>query len=378
MNRVIIDLEALQHNLMTVNGWIQKHGSFLTMVTKVLCGHPDTLKALQVLGVRSMGDSRLANFKAVDRIFPEFEAWYLRLPHMSIIEEVVSLTDVSLNSETETIERLNDEAGKQDKRHKIIVMIELGDLREGILPGSLIEFYNKIFEMPHIYIQGIGANLGCIGGIAPSIDQLMQLVLYKELLELKFDKNLPFISAGSSNLLPLLLEGKVPKEINHFRIGEAIFLGTDLVNGGTLHGLRDNAIMLEAEIVEIKEKSLIPIGDTTSMTPFDTVDDDDVTYGDRGYRAIVTVGQLDTEVTGLTPLKPNYTIAGASSDLAVVNVGKESEGLSIGDSIKFRVNYAAMLRLMSSNYIEKVVAPSIDEFSNGIKDDDRLENNENL
>ena len=369
MNRVIINLNALNHNFQRVNKWIINHGGSWTLVTKVLCGHSDTLKALQQLGVQSMGDSRLSNIKAIERIIPDFEAWYLRLPHLSVLKDVVALTDVSLNSEISVIEGLNAEAKLQDKIHRVIIMIELGDLREGVLPGSLMKFYDHVFQLSNIEVFGIGANIACLSGTVPNIDQLTQLILYRELLELKFKRKLPTISAGSSVVLPLMLKGQLPRAMNHFRIGEAVFLGTDLVNGGTLDGLRDDAIILEAEIAEIKEKSLIPLGETTARTPFESVSDADVTPGQRGYRALVTVGQLDTEVSGLTPIEPSYQIAGASSDLIVVNIGEERKGLKIGDSIRFKLNYGALLRLMAGKYIEKVVEPNIEAFRITHKED---------
>ncbi len=362
MNKVIIDLDALNHNFQLVNKWIKHHGGSWTLVTKVLCGHSDTLKALQQLGVQSMGDSRMTNLRAIERIIPDFEAWYLRLPHLSVLKDVISLTDVSLNSEIEVIEGLNAEAKIQDKVHRVIIMIELGDLREGVLPGALLKFYDHVFQLSNIEVIGIGANLACLSGSVPSIDQLTQLILYRELLELKFKRKLPMISAGSSVVLPLLLQRQVPKAMNHFRIGEAVFLGTDLVNGGTLEGLRDDAILLEAEIAEIKEKSMIPMGETTARTPFETVNNAEVSPGQRGYRALVTVGQLDTEVSGLTPIDSNYQIAGASSDLIVVNIGEERNGLQIGDTIKFKLKYGALLRLMSGKYLDKIVEPNIGEF----------------
>ncbi len=369
MNRVIIDLEVLHHNIKVIEKWMKKHGATWTLVTKVLCGHNDTLRALQELGVKSMGDSRIDNLKAIDRIFPDFEAWYLRLPHVSVLDQVVTLADVSLNSEIDTIEMLNEKAKNHAKIHRIIIMIELGDLREGILPGSLIDFYNHIFQMSNIEVLGIGANFGCLAGMGASIDQLTQLALYRELLELKFERKLSMISAGSSVVLPLLFDNQVPKSINHFRIGEAVFLGTDLINGGTLKGLRDDAITLEAEVVEIKEKSLVPLGNTTSRTPFDQISEDDFTYGDRGYRAIVTVGQLDTEVAGLRPIDKDCQIAGASSDLTVVNLGEGDHNLRIGDTLKFRANYGALLRLMSCKYIDRIVTPSLETFAGKLNDD---------
>lgn len=365
MNRVTIDLQGLRHNIKVIKGWMDKHQASWTVVTKVLCGHTSTLTALQSLGIKSMGDSRLTNLRAIEKITPDLETWYLRVADLSSVKDVVSLADVSLNSETEVIRSLNDEAKKIDRVQRIIIMIELGDLREGILPGSLIEFYETVFDLSNIEVIGIGANLGCLAGAVPNIDQFTQLALYRELLELKFKRKLQLISAGSSAVLPLLLEGTLPKAINHFRIGEAIFLGTDLINGGTLPGLKDDAIILEAEIAEIKEKGLVPLAETISMTPFESDQvNGDLSPGQRGFRALVSVGQLDTEITGLTPINSDYHIAGASSDVTVVNIGDDQGGLNVGDTIKFRLNYAALLRLMSGKYIEKVVTPSLDKFEN--------------
>ena len=363
MNQVTIDLHALLHNLRTIDGWIKQHGASWTVVSKVLCGHLDTIEALRILGVRSLGDSRLANLRAVNAVDADAEKWYLRLPHLSDIASVVSLADVSLNSEIEVIKALDQAAREQGRIHRVIIMIELGDLREGILPGSLTKFYEQVFELPNIDVLGIGANLGCLAGAVPSIDQLMQLVLYRELLELKFDHKMPVISAGSSVVLPGLLAGTVPRSINHFRVGESLFLGTDLINGGTLDGLRDDVVLVEAEIAEIKEKSLVALGETTQMSPFVSVVNDDLTPGQRGYRALVTIGQLDTEVSGLTPVNPEYQIAGASSDITVLNIGDDRNGLEVGGTVKFRASYSALLRLMNDKYFEKVTAPGLFQFA---------------
>lgn len=372
MNRVIINLEILRHNLRVINSWMSDHGAAWTVVTKVCCGHADTLRALHHLEVQSIGESRLENLRAFRRVVPDLEAWYLRMPSLSSVDEVVALSQVSLNSEISIIEALDREAGRQGKKHLVIIMIELGDLREGILPGSLVKFYEQVFELPNIEVLGIGANLGCLAGAVPTVDQFMQLVLYRELLELKFGRRLPMISAGSSVSLPLVLHGKLPRAINHFRIGEAVFLGTDLIGGGTLPGLRTDAVILEAEIVEIKEKSLVSQWETAAVTPFNGEHQDEASPGRRGYRALVNVGQLDTQVEGLRPENRAFRIAGASSDITVVNIGDEPNGLGVGDSIRFHLDYAAMLRLMGSKYIERVVRPQLGEFES-VEDRDEHE-----
>ncbi|MFO7650338.1 MAG: alanine racemase [bacterium] len=372
MTRLVINLRALQHNIEAIDGWIKKHGATWTLVTKAVCGHVDTIRALQALGVRSMADSRVDNLKAIGKISPDFESWYLRLPSLTHVRDVVAVSDVSLNSEIEVIDEIDRVAGETGKIHHIIVMIELGDLREGILPGSLIEFYDHVFRLKHVEVLGIGANLGCLAGIVPTIDQMMQLVLYRELLELKFGYSLPMISAGSSAVLPMLLEGRVPEPINHFRIGEAVFLGTDLINGGTLKGLCDDAFILETEILEIKEKSLALQTDSGGISAFEPIASEEFAPGQRGYRALLAVGQLDTDVKALTPIDTGVQLAGASSDVTVVNLGENPAGLKIGDSLKFRPAYSALVRLMIGKYIEKVVTPGIGEFRQFASDQDGL------
>ncbi len=361
MNRVTINLNALQTNLSVINRWMSQHEASWTVVTKVLCGHVETLRALQELGVQSIGDSRLQNLHTIERLSSDFEAWYLRVPTPSSVHEVVSYTDVSLNSELEVIHQLNSHAREQGKVHSIVIMIELGDLREGILPGSLVRFYKQVFELPNINVLGIGANLGCFSGSVPTIDQFTQLALYRELLELKFKHKLPMISAGSTAVLPLLQQGALPRAINHFRIGEALFLGTDLINGGILTGLRSDVITVSAEIAEIKEKGLVPLGEVTpTASTFDNEVDDSISPGQRGYRAIISIGHLDTDISGITPVNPNHRIAGASSDVTVVNLDDNPEGLGIGDTIMFRANYSALLRLMNSKYTRKEILPLSD------------------
>lgn len=356
MNRITIDLDALEHNLRVIRGWVNGHGGTLTVVVKALCGHRDTLEALRDLGVDSMSDSRLDNLEAIKQVAPGVETWYLRPPHSSALDDIVRLSDVSLNTELEIIKELDEEARRQNTVHRVVVMIELGDLREGILPGRLLQTYRQVFELPNVRVIGVGATLGGIGGGIPSVDQLMQLVLYRELLELKFERKLPLISAGSSSSLPLLVDGSLPRQINHFRVGESVFLGTNLIQGGILEGLRGDAIRLEAEIVEIKEKGMVPLGETTDIAPFQPVEEpEESDPGQRGYRAIVTVGQVDTDIAGLVPVEDDYRIAGASSDLTVVNVGEEKNGLAVGDTIGFRAGYAAFMRLMSNPYTEKAL-----------------------
>ena len=152
MNRVLINLEVLRENLQTIGNWMDEHGASWTVVTKVLCGHVQTLLALQTLGVRSMGDSRLENLSSIRRIDPGLEFWYLRVPDMTSTAAVVRLADVSLNSEIRVIESLNEEARKQGKIHGVVIMIELGDLHRH--SGFPIDFTSTCFDFPTLTSRG--------------------------------------------------------------------------------------------------------------------------------------------------------------------------------------------------------------------------------
>lgn len=366
MNKVIINLEALRHNLAQIDRVVAMQGAAWSVVIKALCGHESTIRALKLMGVRSVADSRLDNLRSVNEAAPGLEKWYLRLPHLSATKDIVELADLSLNSEILVIRALGKEAQRQGKVHNIIVMIELGDLREGITPGSLTEFYRDIFETPGIEVQGIGAQIGCLAGASPNEDQVAQLGLYRELLELKYKKNLRFVSAGSSIFLPKLFEGGQYPSIDHYRIGESLFLASNLITGERIPSLRDDVITLEAEIAEIKEKNLTAIGDTVGSAPFEmTVNTEQPKPGERGHRALVTVGNMDTSVDGLLPLVEEYQVAGGSSDITVVNLGSNPNNLVVGDTVTFKTNYAAFLGLMNDPYIPKEVVPPLEEFEEG-------------
>src|SRR5690606_10086739 len=169
--------------------------------------------------------------------------------------------DVSFNTEISTIESISREAVLQGKHHKIVIMTELGDLREGVLFSELENFYERILELPNIEVIGIGANLNCLHGVMPSREKLISLANAKKKLEEKFKIKLPFVSGGTTVTLPMLFEEDFPKEVNHFRVGEALFFGADLFNEKTIGGMYPFTFELEAQIIEVSEKPTVPYGE---------------------------------------------------------------------------------------------------------------------
>ncbi|MGB0431086.1 MAG: alanine racemase [Bacteroidia bacterium] len=326
------------------------------IVTKLLCGSPVFLKEVLNLGIKEVCDARISNLKTIKKLAPNVQTVYIKPPAKRSIKNVVKFADVSFNTELETIQWLNEEAQKQGKVHKVIIMIELGDLREGVMGNELMDFYAEIFKLPNIEISGIGTNLNCLYGILPSEDKLIQLCLYEQLIEAKFNKPIKWVTGGTSVVIPLLIRKQVPAGINHFRVGETLFFGNDLVFEQPLEGMEQNVFELFAEIIEITEKPKVPTGNLSpnpSGEEFEINEDD---YGKKSYRAIIDLGVLDvSNYKNLIPNDEHVSIIGASSDMLVLDLGKSDWDYQVGDLVSFKVEYMEALRLFSSDYIEKVV-----------------------
>ncbi|MDP4954315.1 MAG: alanine racemase [Flavobacteriales bacterium] len=253
------------------------------------------------------------------------------------------------------MELLSAEAKAQNKVHKIIIMIEMGELREGVLRDDLLSFYERVFKLPNIEVIGLGTNLTCMYGVLPSHDKLIQLCLYEQLIEAKFNREFPFVSGGSSVTLPLINQNLLPKGINHFRIGESLFLGNDVYNKGVLEGMEGNVFQLFAEIIELTEKPKVPMGDLGANMTGEVMDFQDQAQNDHSFRAIIDLGLLDIDQDHIQLKNKDLQVVGASSDMLVVDLGETESGLQVGDVLEFSLDYMGILRVMNSKYIEKRV-----------------------
>lgn len=347
--------EKLRHNYEHLKKLFEIHNKDWAVVTKLLCGNEDFLKEVLSLGVKEVCDSRLSNLAIIKQIDPSIQTVYIKPAPTGSIEDVVKYADVSFNSESETIKLLSDEAVRQNKVHKVTIMIELGDLREGIMGSHLVDFYEKVFELPNIEIVAIGSNLTCLHGVLPSQDKLIQLSLYKQLIEATFGKQIPHITAGTSVVLPLLDIQQVPKGIDHFRIGEALYFGNNLITGEPFEGMESSIFKLYAEILEITEKPKVPIGQMAENVAGDVYEVPTEDYGKTAYRAIIDVGLLDISPDHLIPDDPCIDIANASSDMLIINLGEDCQKYEVGDKLSFNLTYMGALRLLNSDYVEKEV-----------------------
>ncbi len=348
--------ENLKHNYDFLSKLFTDHSLEWGIVSKLLCGNKDYLEVLIALGAKEIHDSRVSNLRTIKSLNPNIQTVYIKPPAKGSIDSVIAYADVSMNTEFYTIKLLSDEAVKQDKLHKVIIMIETGDLREGVMGDNLIEFYSKIFELPNIEIIGLGTNLNCLHGVMPSQDKLVQLCLYKQIIELKFNRKIPWISGGTSVTIPLALNRQLPKGVNHFRVGETLYFGINLFEDKPIPGMKSDVFELFAEIIEISEKPMLPIGELAANPQGEVMEIDESLYGQSSYRAILDIGLLDIDPKYLLLEEYDFKIVGASSDMLVIDLGKNEQNYTVGDLVSFKLKYMGALQILNSSYIEKRIA----------------------
>lgn len=351
---ITLDRKKLEHNYAFLDQFFASHNISWSIVSKMLCGNYDYVKILCETGIKEICDARISNLRMVKQINPEIQTVYIKPPAKRSIKSVIKYADVSFNTQIETIKWLSEEAQRQNKTHKVVIMVEMGDLREGVMGDELIDFYEKVFELPSIEVVSFGTNLNCLHGVMPSHDKLIQLSLYKQLVETKFNRKIPFVTGGTSVVIPLILKRQLPKGINHFRIGETLYFGNNLFSMKPIKGMKTDVIKLYAEVIELIEKPKVPMGDMEANPSGERFEINEDDYGETSYRAILDLGLLDISPDFLIPEKKGMEITGASSDMIVLDLGDKTS-VKVGDLVPFRIKYMGALALMNSNYIEKRV-----------------------
>lgn len=346
--KMTINLSTIKDNTKVMVDLCEKRNISVAGVTKVFCADPRIAQSYVDGGLSYLADSRIENLIRLKSF--KIPKIMLRMPMKSEVEKIIDYADISLNSEIDTIRELSKKALEKDKSHKIILMVDLGDLREGYFKEEdLFSAVEEIIELKGVKLIGLGTNLTCYGGVIPNKVNLGRLNRINQKIKEKYNLDLEIISGGNSSSVYLLEESKI-QGINNLRLGESLILGTEAAYGKQIKGTKNNAFNLKAEIIEIKEKPSLPTGelgkDAFGKTP---------TFVDRGCRKriICAVGKQDTDFDGLYPLDKDIIILGGSSDHLILDGSDSKVDYKIGDIIEFRMTYVSILRAMTSEYISK-------------------------
>lgn len=347
--RLEIHLERLHHNARTLVERLGHQGIAVTGVSKATLGLAEIVRTWVAAGVGSIGEARIETIEALGRSGLTVPMLLIRSPMLSQVERVVAHAAISCNSELAVLEALAATAAQQGLRHGVLLMVELGDLREGIMPVDLEPVVQRTLALPSLRLMGLGTNLGCQHGIAPDATNMAELSRLTTALERRFALRLPWCSGGNSANLPWLAAGGDPGRINHLRLGEALLLGREPLGRTAIPGLYTNAITLVAEVIEAKAKPSQAWGErglTSFASPKAAPRPDGPSQGVQ--RALLALGEQDVDPAGLTP-PVGVTIRGASSDHLVVESAGSS--LRVGDEQHFQPSYSALLRAMTSPFV---------------------------
>ena len=350
--RLEIDLRKIHHNARTLVERLDKRGISVTGITKATLGSSEIAATLLEAGVKRLGDSRIENIEAMRHALGAAEMTLIRSPMLSQAKRVVMSADVSCNTEIEVIKKLSLEAQKAGLTHGVILMVELGDLREGIMPEDVTDTARETLNLPNIVFKGIGTNLACRSGVSPDSRNMTMLSELADSVEAALGLSIDIVSGGNSANLEWALSGAEIGRINDLRLGEAILLGCETLHRQPIDGLHTDAITLCAEVIEAKVKPTKPSG-TIAQTAFGVAPP----VTDRGLvtQAILAVGQQDIDPSGLRA-PTGINVLGASSDHLILE--SDELKLAVGTEVTFQLNYSALVRAMTSPFIGKFMKPA--------------------
>ncbi|WP_282021448.1 alanine/ornithine racemase family PLP-dependent enzyme [Ruegeria faecimaris] len=340
--RIEVHLSKIRHNAKTVVERLKTRGIGVTGVTKAVCGHPAIAQAMLDGGAVGLAEARLSNVRRLRNAGMTCPITLIRTPTLSQVDQVIQYCEASYNTEILVITALAAAAIRKDCIHGIILMVEMGDLREGIMPKDLSSVAQQVVDMPGVTLKGIGANFACLGGIAPNAADMEALSDLANETEGQCGPFLHTVSGGNSANLPWALGGHPVCRINDLRLGEAILLGVDPVSGDQIGGMYTDAFTLVAEVIETGSKPAShpqsicdPVFKRLHLVP----------KSGQSTQIILAVGQQDTNILGLS-MPPGYRFIGATSDHLVVGTYHSTQ--SVGSEMKFQMNYSALMNAMSA------------------------------
>lgn len=345
-----INKTKLGGNVRHLKDLAESKGINICCVTKAYSAIPEIIDIYYENGIREFADSRIENLKNIS--YTGVKRWLLRLPMISEAREVVKYSDISLNSEIDTVEALGKSAVEFGLIHNVILMIDLGDLREGVLPVDAVETAKAFIKVEGIHLIGVGVNFNCFGGVIPTERNIKELVSVADTIEKECNIKLEIISGGNSGTMYMVANDTLDKRVNNLRVGDVTFSGQEASFLGYIDGLSPNVFTAEFEVIEYKEKTSVPIGET-----FRNAFGEFVTFEDKGpmKRAILACGRQDVNIDHLVPHDKDIELIGSSSDHIIADFTNKKTPTKIGDIVTFDLEYGAVLSLTTSKYVKKEI-----------------------
>lgn len=348
MSQLILNMDRLRHNIRFLSRYCREHHLGITGIIKDPCADQKMISQMLDLGFENIGISRVPHAPRAKPVFPR-RPIYIALPSIHELPAIVQCFGTSFNSELAVIQQLNQTAIAMNCPHSILLMVDTGDLREGVMPDQVLDTVRKIHQIKPrgIKFAGIGTNLGCCAGTVPDEYNLGIMAHLADQIESKLDIKVNTVSVGGSVLLKWMEHKRLPDRINNIRLGESVFLGTIPTINQVHPNLDTRVVTFRSDILEIKEKRVTPPQlcgkDALGCQP---------RFPRRGLRkrAILNFGICDTYPSGLTPLIPGMEIVSVNSNYTLADITDCPHRLKVGDFVDFTMNYQAFLQSFISPF----------------------------
>lgn len=345
---VICDKKKMLENLNDLADIMHRQGRTFAAVIKAICADEQIVETVNKSRCDWIADSKIDNLA---KIKTEKKKFLIRITQKSEIDKVVAHSDVSFQSEPMVIHLLGREAQNQRKMHEVIVALDLGDLREGCFfqdYNDIQQTIQAVIDEPWLKLVGIGTNLGCFGGVKTTPEKMDLLENLNEKIQTQFHIQMKYISGLSTGAQELVYSGNLSKAINHGRFGEAWLTAFDSVDRCSIPHLHSDVFTLVTQLAEVKEKESKPIGEIGGDA-FGRI----TIRKDEGKmkRGILDCGMQDVDVDSIIPEDNRIHILGGSSDHTLVNLNKTE--YQVGDLLRFKMNYSAIMRSYTSQYVYK-------------------------
>lgn len=353
--RLIIDLKKLHSNVANIRSLCEKQGIALAGVIKGFGGLIPCAREFADAGCRFIASSRIEQLERLKNAGCNTDLMMIRIPMLSEVRDIVRICEYSLESSIEVIEALNREAEKQRKIHNVILMADIGDLREGWWDRDelIAAAFHVENDLDRIHLAGVGTNLGCYGSVMPTVSKMEELVDIALAIEEKIGRRLEYVSGGATTSLERIIEKDMPEKINMLRVGEGIILSEYLIEDKKydMDFMYRDVFRLQAEVIEVRDKPSFPVGDRNTCDAFGHR----VEYIDRGIRkrAIVALGKCDYGLPeDLKCAEAGIEVLGASSDHTILDVHDASREIKVGDIIEFALTYATIVYVTASENVK--------------------------
>ena len=349
--KLLIDAKKVEENTRSVVSLCAAHGLRVVGVSKDVTCDPAIVRAMMAGGVSAIADSRVDNLMRIQDL--TVEKWLIRTPAPSDAHRIVRYCDLSLNSEVTTIVALNRAAAEAGCVHKVVLMHDLGDLREGFVDeDELLAAAELTMKLERVQLAGIGANLNCLSFVQPDIQKMNQLVNLAHRVKERFGLGDDFIvSGGNSASIHMMMTEGLPVQVTDLRLGEALLFGKERATYQFLPGTSNDAFVIETEVVEAKRKPSKPWG-TIGPDSYGVIRE----FEDVGeqVRAIVTGGSQDFDIEVMEPQDPRIKVIASSCDHTVLDVTACADDYPVGSTVRLVCGYHATLHAFTSAFVEKV------------------------